>query len=216
MPLPSDHAQVAAVGAFLRRACGCDHACTDAARSLDGEGADAARSALYQERFPCSQRLCVEEQVGPHGKGCLRQRRGVFHRDAFRNRQHLSLRGHAVFRISSARQQRTHRVANLPSRHIRACCGDVSAHLHPQDVGDTGRRRVMSLALHDVGAVHAGGCHLDEHFVRPGRRAREFSNAHRSGFAWPLDHDRPHALFSDIHTVSLKHFSCRCAAANES
>jgi hypothetical protein len=64
----------------------------------------------------------------------------------------------------------------------------------------------MSLALHDVGAVHSGSRDFDQDFSRPGRRSWNFGYAHRSCIARALDHDRPHALFSNIHIVSLKHF----------
>jgi hypothetical protein len=61
----------------------------------------------------------------------------------------------------------------------------------------------MSLALHNVGTVHTGGCDFDEHFARSRRWPWNLGNAHGTRIALALDHDRPHALFSYIHTLNL-------------
>ena len=61
----------------------------------------------------------------------------------------------------------------------------------------------MSLALHNVGTVHAGGYNLNDTLAGPGQRPRDLGNAHRAFIAGTLDHDRPHALFSHIHMLSL-------------
>jgi hypothetical protein len=79
----------------------------------------------------------------------------------------------------------------------------MSAHFHSEYVRDAGWRRIVSLALHNVGTVHAGRCNFEEHFTRSRRWPWNFGNAHGTRIALAVDHDRPHALFSYIHTLSL-------------
>jgi hypothetical protein len=113
----------------------------------------------------------------------------------------LSFRDGGIFRVASAREERTDRVPFLPAGHLRAASRDRSGNLHAEKVGSAGRGRIMPLALITIGAIYAGGIHFDQHLVLSGRRARPFSDLENLGTAgmFHLDH-------SHLRSLPIDHF----------
>src|SRR5262249_21259825 len=72
--------------------------------------------------------------------------------------------------LATAADERHDAIADREPLYVAAERHDLPCELHPRDVrGAPGRRRVHPASLQHVGAVQAGGAHVDEHLA-PARR----------------------------------------------
>src|SRR5690606_19338635 len=70
--------------------------------------------------------------------------------------------------VAAAGQQRADLVALRQVRHALADGRDDAGALQPEHLGRAGRRRIVALALQEVGAVDAGGGDLDDDLAGSG------------------------------------------------
>ncbi len=162
-------AKLAAEAHLFGSAGGHENARSQGPADLYGGCSDAAGAAVDYKRISCAESARIHE-VGPHGKPCLGNGRCLNQADVFGDGQAMGGGGEAIFRIASARNQSAHPVANGRAVHTRAQRLHHARHLESGPFGRALRRGIVPLALHAVGAVHAGGRHLDEHFARARRR----------------------------------------------
>ena len=97
------------------------------------------------------------EHVGPHGEERLGDGGGVNRIQSRRDRQTLRHGCDAILSVAAAGDECAHAGAVLAD--------DRSRDFQPRYVGRAGRRWILSLTLHDVGAVHTGRFDLDEYLV---------------------------------------------------
>ena len=101
--------------------------------------------------------------------------------------------GTATFsRVSAAREQRAHLVADGPAGDTGAELGDPAGALQAGVGGGAGRRVVEALALEEVGAVDRARRHLDEHFALAGHRVGDLVPHQRLGSTGFGNRDRMH------------------------
>ena len=181
-------AEVPAGGAFRLRPRGGQHLAAPCLGELDRGDADAAGTALDQERLARLQMHPVEH-VGPHGAERLGQAAGIDQVHALRDRQALHRRHRGVFAVSVANHQRADLIAIPP-------CGDVLTAFHDRtgafqawDVGRAGRHRVAAHALKAVRAVHPTGGDADQHLPCLRLRHRAPHGHQHLGPARPADLD---------------------------
>ena len=98
-----------------------------------------------------------EEDVGPHRADDFRQGRRVDQGHALRHGQQLPGGHPHLLGVPAAGEQRAHLVADRPVVDALTERLDDPAHLEPGDLRLAGRRRVVALALEQVGAVDACG-----------------------------------------------------------
>ena len=109
----------------------------------------------------------ARDQVVVHRERILRQGRGLDQAPAARDRQDLALgRGH-VLGVAAAVDEGADLVAESPTRDALAERRDRAGDFEPQDRRRTRRRRIVALALHDVGARNAGRRDGDQHLAGP-------------------------------------------------
>src|SRR6185369_7906479 len=127
--------------------------------------------AMDEEPLTRLQTPAVED-VGPNGEVRLRQRGRCREIDAVRNgKALLAGRGH-LLGVPAAGDERTDWIADLPlatagrlrrAGLIRWAAGqNVARDLETWNIGDTWRRRIGALPLHQIGTIDAGGRHSDE------------------------------------------------------
>jgi len=134
---------------------------------LNGSRSNSARAAMHKDAFAGCEPRGID-QIGPDGKMHFRQCRSRHKFHGWRNRQHTVRRGRRVVGITAAPQQCADRLAHSEFRNAAADFDDFAGDFHAEDVGCTGRRRIASHGLCDVGAIKARCCNLDEHFVMGG------------------------------------------------
>ena len=73
-----------------------------------------------------------------------------------------------LLRVAAAGEQRARLVADLPAADAGSDLADPPGALQAGELGGAGRRRVVPLALHDVGAVHPGGHDVEDDLAAAG------------------------------------------------
>src|SRR5690606_2356833 len=71
-----------------------------------------------------------------------------------------------VLGVAASAHERDHPLAAFPRARGRVRAFDDPCDLQPWNLRSAGRRGVVPLALHDVGAVDRGRSHLDEQLTR--------------------------------------------------
>src|SRR4029077_11020974 len=138
--------ELAAAFAFFGRARRREDACAEGLGEHDRRGADAGASAMHEQSLALLQMPAVEH-IGPDGEECFRDRGGLDHREALRDRQRIRRVRLAELRITPARNERAGLVADAETRSALAESGDLAGDLEARQVRSTGRRRVMALPL---------------------------------------------------------------------
>ena len=96
--------------------------------------------------------------------------------------------------IAATGQQRHRAIADAPASYLGADGRDFAGTFEAENGGGAGRRRVKSLALHEVGAVERRTFDLDEQIGGAGHRVgriAEFEDRFVAGF---FDQDRFHKV----------------------
>ncbi|GAA3054693.1 hypothetical protein GCM10020000_41060 [Streptomyces olivoverticillatus] len=107
--------------------------------------------------------------------------------------QQLARRHADLLRVSAARQQRAHLVADGPAAHPRPDRRDAAGALQARVGGGAGRRVVEALPLEQVGAVDGAGHDLDQDLSRSGRGVGDLRPHQGLGSAGYGNGDRMHA-----------------------
>ncbi len=184
-------AELSAALAFFGRARRREDACAEGLGEHDRRGADAGASAMHEEALALLQMPAVEH-IGPDGEECFRDRGGLDHREALRDRQRIRRVHLAELRITPARNERADFVADAETRRALAKRGDLAGDLEAWQVGSAGRRRIMALPLQHVRAVDARRRHADENLAGAGRRHRPGLGDQRLRAAGLRDRHRRH------------------------
>ena len=158
-------------GAFLGRPGGREHARAEGLGHLDRRGADAAGTAMDQETLAALEAGDVED-VRPHRKHGLGQRRCLDHAQPLGDRQALRRRRGRVLGIAAARDKCADLVANGGPGHARTDRHHRAGELEARDIRRARWRGIAALALQDIWAVHAGRGHLDQHLAERWPRQR--------------------------------------------
>ena len=111
--------------------------------------------------------------------------------------------GDDLLRVAAARQQRHGAIARPPALDTVRDLDDLARALEPQDRRRTRRRRIVALALHQVGAVHAGGRDLQTHGARLESGRRGLPQAHHALVTGRVDEDRSQ-LWTSLGYASLR------------
>ena len=187
--------------AFGGRAGGREHPGAARMGELDGGEADPAAAAMDERGLP-RREPAVPEEIGPDREIGLGQRGGAERVVAAGPGQALRRRGDRVFRVAAAVHERADPVTRRKLPGIFAPVHDRARHFEADMRARAGRRRILALALGDIGAVHAGRLDPDQHLVGPrprhgpGRRAQHF------GAAGALGLDEGHGLRQVRHGIS--------------
>jgi hypothetical protein len=107
------------------------------------------------------------EHIRVHGENRLGQGGGVNHVEAVGDGQGVAGVDHGVLGVAAAAQQGADLVADLPASGAPFSDHDLAGDLQAQGHRRAGRRRVITQALQQVRAVHAGGGDLDQDLARP-------------------------------------------------
>lgn len=183
--------QFGAPGELLRAARRDRDPGPDRLRQLDRHRADAAGAAVHQEGLAGAQ-VGHHEDVGPHRRGDLGQRRGLHQADALRYGEELAGRNGDLLRVTAARQQRAHGVADRPPGHPGTERDDTARALQTGVGGGAGRRIVEALPLEHVGTVHSAGDDLDEDLAVTGYGIGHLGPDERLGATGFGNRDRIH------------------------
>jgi len=111
----------------------------------------------------------------------------------FADRHRVVLVGEAIFGVAAAAHQRHDAVPDFPARHAGTERDDLAGDFEAGNIRCAGRRRIAALALHDIRAIDAGGCHLDQDLTVAGRRHCALFGHERLGSAGGLDANDGHA-----------------------
>ncbi len=145
--------------AFLLINDGGDHTGAERLGHRDHHAGQSAGTGLHQQGVARLQSALAEQIEVRRGKG-LRHGGGLHHGAARRHRhQHIVL-DIGIFGIAAATQQGTHPVAHLPVGFFGGCrthLYDGAGDLQPHPVRTAGRRGIVPLPLHQVGAVERSG-----------------------------------------------------------
>ena len=85
--------------------------------------------------------------------------------DKPRERQRVAFVGQAIFGVAAADHQRKDAVADFPALDVGAQRHDLAGDFQSRNIRCAGRRRIMSLPLHHVRPVDAGGGDLDQNLA---------------------------------------------------
>src|SRR5690606_20179393 len=94
------------------------HSVAESGRELDGEYADAARSAVHEQRLAGLQSAELED-IAPDGECSFGERGGLDHREGAWNGQHLPFVHRAMLRVAAALKESTDAVADAELPHFR-------------------------------------------------------------------------------------------------
>ena len=147
---------------------------------------------MKERRLPGAQPAALED-VGPDGEERFRNRAGGDQIDTRRDRKTLLRGRHAHRRVTAARHERAHRVADLPLPDVGADGGDRAGHLETGDVARAGRRRIRASTLKHVRPVHAGAGDSNENFLGTRHRIRTLDRHEHLGTARTADLDADHS-----------------------
>ncbi|CAM5732749.1 hypothetical protein SBADM41S_00574 [Streptomyces badius] len=145
---------------------------------------------MHQEGLAGAQ-MGHHEDVGPHRGGDLGQRRGLHQADALRYGEELA-GGCDLLRVTAARQQGAHLVADRPPGHPGTERDDTARALQSGVGGRAGRRIVEALPPEHVGTVHSAGDDLDEDLAVAGYGIGHLGPHERLGAAGFGNRDRMH------------------------
>jgi predicted Ser/Thr protein kinase len=170
-----DDAVIEAEGAaaleLVGRARGADGGGAGGANELHGGGADAAGDGVDEDRLAEPQVALRDQRVVGGEKG-LGDGGGFFEREIGGDRDGLALVEENVCGHGAAADDGHDAIAGRERGDAGADGGHGAGELEAGDVGgDACRRGVEAHALEDIGAVQAGGGHLDED-LGPGGRPR--------------------------------------------
>ena len=116
-------------------------------------------------------------------------------RQSRRHGQRMALVRRAILGVAAADHQRHDLVAELPARCAPGPSATTSPAIsRPGNVGGARRRRIKSLALHDVRPVDAGGGDLHQHLAFGRLRQRPLLRHQHSGPPGGADRDRGHLI----------------------
>ena len=153
-------AQALALRGFLVRSGGGDDARPERLGERNRRGADAGGPAVHQQGFAGFQRP-AGEHIRPDGEIGLRDGRRLDRREACGNRQRIGFMGDAIVGVAAARDQRRHLRAEAVNPGVRPERRHFPGDFQAEHVGHAGRRRIVALALMDVGAIDACGFDSD-------------------------------------------------------
>ena len=159
-------AEPLALRRLLVRSGGGDDAGAERLGERDRGRADAGGSAVHEQGFAGFQRPAGKD-ICPDGEIGLRDRRRLDCGEAGGNRQGVGLMRDAVVGVAAAGNQRRDARAQAVNSGVRSERHHLAGDFQPKHVGDAGRRRVMSLALVDVGSIDARGFDPNENLARP-------------------------------------------------
>jgi hypothetical protein len=131
-------------------------------------------------------------QVAPCRADGLGQAGGVHEVELVGHVEELPDRDDEPLRVPPARDQRGDAVSDRPAVDAAAQCRHRPGRLQAGPRGCAGRRRVVALALHQVGTVHARGGYLEEDLARAGGRVRDLADGQLLGSAGADDLDDSH------------------------
>lgn len=158
---------------------------------LNRHRADPARATVDQQRLARPQ-VGDHEHVRPHRRGHLRQRRRRDQVHPFGHRQQLPGRHGGLLRVTTAREQRAHLVAQGPSRDTGPQGRDAPRAFEPGIRGRTGRRIVEALPLQQIGAVDGARDDVDEDLSLAGHGIGHLGPDKRLGTTRFGNRDRMH------------------------
>ena len=185
-------AEAEAGGGFVVRSGGRVNGRAKFFRQLDRGHADAAGATVDQRLFAAFQPARLE-QIGPDGEEGFRQRRGAQRVVALGPGQALRGGRGAILGIGPAIGQRADLIAHRPTGDGGADGRDLPRAFQAQDGRGAGGRRIGTLPLRDIRAVHAGGLDPDQDFVRLRFRARSGGDPHHLRRARAVHLNIPHA-----------------------
>jgi len=122
---------------------------------------------MDQKRFAGLQPTALEHIVPDRHQG-FRDCAGFQDRQRRRNGHGLGVLRDAILGVAAAATSGHHLVAELVFRGSCASANHFTGDFEAGQVAGAGRRRIGAGALRDVGAVDAGGHHLDQDFARAG------------------------------------------------
>ena len=160
---------------------------------------------MNQKRLAGLERAALEHVV-PNRHQRLRDGASLQHRQSGRYRHRLRILCDAILRVAAAGHQRHDLVAKLVPDGASAEGYDFAGDFKARQIAGSGRRRVRTGALRDVGAVDAGGCHLDQNFASSGRGHRASLWQQHLGPARLADADNGHLRGQLFHGLSLRKF----------
>jgi hypothetical protein len=90
---------------------------------------------------------------------------------------------HGLLGVSAAGYQGHRAIADFPPLDRIADCDDFAGDLHPYDFRRARRRRIESLTLQNVSAIHAGSVDANQNFLGLDRRFGNFADLERAFIA---------------------------------
>ena len=160
---------------------------------------------MDQQRF-AGPELAQLKHVEPNGEKCLGQGCSVHGAQADGDREALRGRGHGVFGIAAAGQQRADGVAGLPPVYVGTQRLDRAGDLQARDRRDTRTQRVATRGLQHIGAIQARSRDFNQDLARAGRGDGRFDDAKLA--AGLNDFDLSH-LFHSSHLLQKTHLFSR-------
>ena len=142
--------------------------CAEGHGQLNSSRADTAGATVDQKSLAGTERATIKN-IGPNSEKRLWQRGCLGHRQALRHFETQWRCGDTVLGVSTSGDQCTDVAANQPSTGLIGGGHDLTGNLQTGNIRRPWWRRIHSLALHDVGSIHARRRHLDQHFANPGR-----------------------------------------------
>src|SRR6516162_3475688 len=148
--------------AFLFVACSRKGSGPHQMSKLDRREADSAAAAVNEKALSDYQPPTLKHIV-PNGKHCFGQRRRFHKTQSSRYRETMPPVHRYMLSITAAWKQRTHGLSALPSPCIHTDRFDHACNFEAGNVNrNTGRGRVVSLALNQIGAIYPCGFHADQ------------------------------------------------------
>jgi hypothetical protein len=103
-----------------------------------------------------------------------------------------------VLGVAAARDERAHVIADAPVPDSVADLLDGAGDFESGNIRRSGRGRVFTLPLGDVGPIHTSGQHMDQHVTRRGSGDRAFHRRQHIGTAWLSDLNREHGTMRSV------------------
>src|SRR6266568_3943647 len=78
-----------------------------------------------------------------------------------------SVMDHRLLGVTAAGKQGHGALANLPSAHLGADLDHFAGAFEPENGGSAGRRRIVTFALQQIGAIDGGRAHANAQLIGP-------------------------------------------------
>ena len=183
--------------AFLIRSAGNDNSGFKRLGKQNSRRADARGPAMQEHCFTWFKRGALKH-IAPYGKIGFGDRSGFDKAHTVGYRQRVGFMHDRPFSVSPAGDERHHPISRLKARGIYARAFNRSGDLKTQNVTRPRRGRIISHALHDIGAVDARGVNSNEHLARARNRSWPRNQLQCLGAAGIGGDDRIHHGHGDI------------------